>query len=159
MVRLIGGEIVFIILSLFMMVWCPLCLVGCNGQITKTPHLWRGDTNIHVFYRYRHTLAEQFIIMWHSHYLYRRPRSPAQQWCWFITWAQVHYPWRLWQCLLSSGRSHMSASPIKLVVYNTGLFKGLTREANVSGNSFHGDLFHRKWISFLKLAWPEFILE
>lgn len=62
-------------------------------------------------------------------------------------------------CLLSSGHSSISASPVRLVVHNTGLFKGLTREADVSGNSFHGDLFHSKWISFLNLAWPEVFLQ
>lgn len=71
----------------------------------------------------------------------------------------VHYPWRLSMCLLSLGRSSILASPITLLVYNRGLFKGLTRETNVSGNSFHGDLSHSKWISFLNLTWPEVFLE
>lgn len=119
----------------------------------------RSETNICVFYRYCYTLAEKFIIKRQSHFLYRKRKSHFQQWYWFITWAWVHYPWRLSLCLSSSGHSSILALPIKLVVYKRGLFKGLTREANVSGNSFHGDLFHSKWISFLNLAWPEVFLE
>lgn len=93
----------------------------------------------------------------HSHFLYGKQRSPW--WCWFITWARVHYPQRLSLCLLSSGHSSISTLPIKLVVYNRELFRDHTREANMSANSFHGDLFHRRWISFLNSAWPEVFLE
>lgn len=119
----------------------------------------RSDTDIGVFYTYCSTLAEQFIIKRRSRFLYRKPRSQSQQWYWFITWAWVHCPWRLSLCLLSPGSRSISASPIKLVVYSRGLFRGLPGEANVSGYSFHGDVFPRKWISCLTLAWPEVFLE
>lgn len=96
--------------------------------------------------------------MWHSRFRYRKHRSQSQQQYWFITWPWVHYPWRLSLWLLSSGPAVFQHYPSSLSSI-TGLFKGLSTEANVSGHSFHGDLFPSEWISFLTLAWPEVFLE
>lgn len=111
-------------------------------------------TDIFMFCRH-YTLAE-FILRRHNFCVEGRgvsggPDLLLEQW--------VHYPWRLSLCLLSLGHSSILALPIKLVICNRGLFKGLTREANVSGNSFHGDLSHSKRISLLNLTWLETFLE